>query len=56
VRLQHHEPTQAYLGRRTAEGKTKAEIIRCLKRFLAREAWALMRPLRQRRTSSSLVT
>jgi transposase len=28
-----------------AEGKTKAEIIRCLKRFLAREIWTLMRPL-----------
>jgi len=49
VRLQYHEPTRAYLGRRTAEGKTKAEIIRCLKRFLDREAWALMRPLREHR-------
>jgi len=49
VRLQHHEPTRAYLERRTAEGKTKAEIIRCLKRYLAREVWALMRPLRERR-------
>lgn len=46
VRMQHHEPTKAYVARRTAEGKTKAEIIRCLKRFLAREIWALMRPLR----------
>ena len=32
--------------RRTAEGKTKAEIIRCLKRLLARKIWALLRPLR----------
>ena len=46
VRMQHHEPTQAYVARRTAEGKTKAEIIRCLKRLLAREIWAAMRPLR----------
>lgn len=46
VRMQHHEPTKAYLARRIAEGKTKAEIIRCLKRLLARELWALMRPLR----------
>lgn len=46
VRMQHHEPTKAYVARRTAEGKTKAEIIRCLKRLLAREIWALMRPLR----------
>jgi transposase len=49
VRLQHHEPTKAYLERRTAESKTWAEIIRCLRRYLAREVWALMRPLRERR-------
>jgi transposase len=46
VRMQHHEPTKTYVARRTAEGRTKAEIIRCLKRLLAREVWALMRPLR----------
>ena len=46
VRMQHHQPTQAYVARRTAEGKTKPEIIRCLKRLLARELWAAMRPLR----------
>jgi hypothetical protein len=44
-RMQHHEATRAYVARRTAEGRTKAEIIRCLKRFVAREIWALMRPL-----------
>ncbi len=49
VRLQHHEPTQAYYQRRTAEGRTKAEIIRCLKRLLAREIWSYLRPLRQAR-------
>ena len=52
VRMQHHAPTQAYVAQRTAEGKTKAEIIRCLKRHLAREIRALMRPLRT--TSSAL--
>lgn len=46
VRMQHHEPTKAYVARRMAEGKTKSEIIRCLKRLLARELWAAMRPLR----------
>ncbi|MGH3327483.1 MAG: hypothetical protein ACRDPT_06775 [Streptomycetales bacterium] len=46
VGMQHHEPTRAYVARRTSEGKTKPEIIRCLKRLLAREIWALMRPLR----------
>jgi transposase len=30
VWMRFHEPTRAYAARRTAEGKTKAEIIRCL--------------------------
>ena len=47
VRMQYHEPTIAYVTRRTAEGKTKPEIIRCLKRLLAREVWALTRDFRQ---------
>jgi transposase len=46
VRMKYHQPTQAYVARRTAEGKTKLEIIRCLKRLLAREIWARTKPLR----------
>ena len=34
-----HHPTVAYVARRTADGRTKREIIRCLKRFLAREIY-----------------
>lgn len=34
-----HQPTKDYVTRRTAEGKTKAEIMRCLKRYIAREAF-----------------
>lgn len=45
-RIQHHDQTKTYLARRTSEGKTKPEIIRSLKRLLAREIWALLRPLR----------
>ena len=37
VRMQFHTPTRTYVERRTAEGRPKREIIRCLKRFLARE-------------------
>ena len=37
VRMRAHAPTTDYVRRRTAEGKSKAEIIRCLKRFVARE-------------------
>lgn len=40
VRMRFHEPTMAYVARRTAEGMPKREIIRCLKRFLAREIYA----------------
>src|SRR4051812_21810820 len=38
-RLRHCERTRAYVARRTAEGKTKTEIIRCLKRYIAREIY-----------------
>jgi transposase len=37
TRLRYCPKTRAYLERRTAEGKTKREIIRCLKRYIARE-------------------
>jgi transposase len=39
VRMRFHPPTIAYVQRRTAEGKSKREIIRCLKRYLAREIY-----------------
>ena len=45
VRMRHHPPTRAYVERRTTEGRTKREIIRCLKRYIAREIFtALPRP------------
>jgi len=31
-----------YVARRTAEGKSKPEIIRCLKRYLAREVYRVL--------------
>ncbi len=37
VRMRSHQPTLDYVRKRTADGKTKREIIRCLKRFIARE-------------------
>jgi len=37
-RLLNHDPrTRAYVTRRTAQGKSKREIIRCLKRYVARD-------------------
>jgi transposase len=42
-RLRWHPPTRAYLARRTAEGKTKKEIIRCLKRAVIRELYTALK-------------
>ena len=38
-----HPATRAYLERRTKEGLSKKEIIRCLKRYVAREAYPHLR-------------
>ena len=38
--------TRAYVERRTKEGKSKAEIIRCLKRYVARQVYPHLRPAR----------
>jgi len=44
-RLLNDPRTQAYLEKRTSEGKTRKEIIRSLKRYVAREIWkAYIRP------------
>jgi len=42
VRLRWHQPTREYVDRRSQEGKTKREIIRCLKRYLAREIYTAL--------------
>jgi transposase len=36
--------TAAYLARKQAEGKTRREALRCLKRHLARRVWQLLQP------------
>jgi len=41
-RLRWDPATKAYAERRTAEGKSKREILRCLKRFIAREVYRLL--------------
>ncbi len=60
VRLATDADTRAYAARRQTDGKTRREIIRCLKRYIAREVYRLLtnphppadtsdlRPLRQR--------
>ncbi len=37
VRMKSHGPTRAYVNRRTTQGMSKRDIIRCLKRYVARE-------------------
>ena len=61
VRMSYDARTRAYVAKRTADGKSKPEIMRCLKRAVAREVYHLLtnpqavprtddlRPLRQAR-------
>lgn len=44
TRMKNHPPTMAYIARRTAEGMNKREIIRCLKRYVAREVFNILSP------------
>ncbi len=46
TRLGSRPATRAYAERRTQEGKSKAEIIRCLKRYVAREVYPTSARLR----------
>ena len=39
VRMRSHAPTLAYVKKRTKDGKSKSEIIRCLKRYIVREIY-----------------
>ena len=42
TRMAWDSRTRAYVARRQAEGKTTKEIIRCLKRHIAREIYRLL--------------
>ena len=56
TRLAHDPRTKAYAARRTTEGKTRKEIIRCLKRYIAREIYkALCQPKPPATTSAPQV-
>lgn len=43
-RLRWDQRTHAYVTKRTADGLTKKDIIRCLKRLIAREVYYTLRP------------
>jgi transposase len=46
TRMSSHPATRAYVERRTGEGLSKPEIIRCLKRYAARQVYPFLRPAR----------
>jgi transposase len=39
TRMRHDPRTRAYVARRTIEGRSKPEIMRVLKRYVAREVY-----------------
>lgn len=43
VQGRHDPNARAYLAKKQAEGKTRREAIRCLKRFIARRVWQALR-------------
>lgn len=51
VRMTHDPGTRAYVERRTAEGKTRREIRRCLKRYLARHLYRTLNTLHAQSTT-----
>ncbi|GAA3240703.1 hypothetical protein GCM10020216_066110 [Nonomuraea helvata] len=41
-RLAHDERSRAYAARRTGEGFSKKDILRCLKRYIARDVYRIV--------------
>jgi transposase len=41
-RMKYHPDTRRYVKRRTAQGLSKKDIIRCLKRYVAREIYGIL--------------
>jgi hypothetical protein len=52
-RLRWDTRSRDYIQRRIAEGKTNREAIRCLKRYVAREIYQLLKPKPQRTNQSA---
>lgn len=49
-----HEPAREFLARKQAEGKSRMEALRCLKRHLARAVWQALRSAQYRQSTNSL--
>jgi transposase len=52
-RMRRDERTRTYVAKRTSEGKSKKEIIRCLKRYIAREVYRILSSLSLHKPSIS---
>lgn len=52
-RMSRDERTREYVAKRTREGKSKKEIIRCLKRYIAREIYKVLVPPSLRESPAS---
>ena len=50
TRLRYHEPTRAYVARRTKENLSAPEITRCLKRYIARRLHPILKAAVQQET------
>jgi transposase len=53
-RMNRDERTRSYVAKRTAEGKSKKEIIRCLKRYIAREIYRVLSSISLHKPSISV--
>jgi transposase len=49
-----YEPAREFLARKQAEGKSRMEALRCLKRHLARTVWQALRAARDRESINSI--
>jgi transposase len=52
-RMSNHQPTRDYVERRTKEGLSKPEIMRCLKRYVAREVFPYVRAISETNSTST---
>jgi transposase len=52
TRMANHPSTIAYVERRTADGLSKTDIMRCLKRYVARELFPLIRDITNTNTAT----
>ncbi len=56
TRMRFDERTRAYVARRTKEGLNKKDIMRCLKRFVAREVYRALTSTPTERTTQTDLT